>query len=285
MEIGEKQGNKPTGTKTREANVNSDELEAMLRGKHVFPYVRELFGQERDSSALPTLDTCPSEVILPEKFTHKIAEMTRGTLKDTRERSSFGYLENGNDPLSKVRYHLERKSKRFSYYVKKGDRAHISRSIDDLVVSGVKIPLVSIHTHPDVPGITEFISMDDVVTFLDTRPIPFDIVSQPWGTTLLVKCREFFDGPIYSFYDLYRDQLERLRKIWDYYRQNLAPSELHSTREEFLAAICGQYGIAYYASNRFNESDQPLTDGSVVSFTRVNPWSRLEDLQKIEQAL
>ena len=288
MEIGEEQGSKPTGTKTREANVNSDKLEAMLRGKHVLPFVRDLFGQERDNDFLPTLGTCPTEVTLPQKFNQRIAEMTQKTLKDTRERGCFGYLESDNDSLNDVHFHLEKKSKKFAYYLKRNDRMHMGyHSIDDLVVKGVKVPLVAIHTHPDIfpPGWISIVSMEDIISFLDERPIPFNAISHPWGTTLLVKCQEFFKGSIYSFDDLWRSQLERLRKIRDYYRDNMGSSEQHSAQEDFLAALCGQYGIAYYTSNRFNESAQPLVEPKAVIFKRVNPWRRLNDLEEIEKKL
>jgi hypothetical protein len=284
MEILEEQEAKPTRTKkVREAKVSPERLEAMLRGEHVLPFVRDLFGQERDNNVFPTLITCPSEITLPAAFSKKIAQLTTKTLNDTRERGCLGYLESADDSLNEVRFHLERTSKKFAYYVRKNDRPHINWSIDDLMAGGVEVPLIKIHTHPDVlqPGWTAFISVPDIISFLDARSIPFDVTSHSWGATLLVKCQEFFKGPIYSWDNLWRNQLERLIKIWDYYRDNMASSERHSAKEDFLAAICGQYGIAYYTSNRFNEDNQPLIEPKTVTFKRVNPLRRLKDVEEI----
>ena len=289
METGEtpKKGILGRRIRERRPTVTPEELDRILQGEHVLPHVRELFGQERDNTALPTLSTCPIEVTLPQKFNQRIAEMTQKTLKDTRERGCFGYLESDSDSLNDVHFHLEKKSKKFAYYLKRNDRMHMSHSIDDLVVKGVKVPLVAIHTHPDIfpPDWISIVSMEDIISFLDERPIPFNAISHPWGTTFLVKCQEFFKGSIYSFDDLWRSQLERLRKIRDYYRDNMGSSEQHSAQEDFLAALCGQYGIAYYTSNRFNESAQPLVEPKAVIFKRVNPWRRLNDLEEIEKKL
>jgi len=214
-----------------ELSQNLDRVNKLLNGGIQGPEVRRfLWGFKLVDEGYPGWHEIHDSFRLEASILSQIAQITRGTFRDGRERELYIGVRGGTYLFSDVHF---------------GTRDQVYPSGEQLFPKEIgDFALMEVHTHPKLAHLN-LPSPEDVAEFIvSQRHVPMMLVSAETGAWLLLKSREFFEEvPPTLVEDVIIKKIKDLDE--EYEKKYRTPQEL----ERFMASYLTKYKIFFFSNN------------------------------------